>query len=154
MGSPTLITLDDALTGVTVLGFDTSPFIYFIERHPNYVELMREIIRRIDVGSIAGYSSAVTLTEVLTKPKQAGDTVVENAYRTLLLGSRNFTILPIDTAIADSAADLRARYRLRTPDALQLAAAIQAGCQAFITNDGLLRRVADIRILVLSELTL
>jgi hypothetical protein len=29
--------LDEALAGVTTLGFDTSPFIYFIERHPTYI---------------------------------------------------------------------------------------------------------------------
>ena len=55
--------LDDALAGVVRLGFDTAPFIYFIERHPKYVDVMREVIRRIDSGAIASYGSALTLTE-------------------------------------------------------------------------------------------
>jgi hypothetical protein len=33
--------LDEALAAVTTLGFDTSPFIYFIERHPTYIPTVR-----------------------------------------------------------------------------------------------------------------
>jgi predicted nucleic acid-binding protein len=67
MGSPTM-RLDEALQGILRLGIDTAPFIYFVERHPDYLGLMREIIRRIDAGEIEAVSSVVTLTEVLTHP--------------------------------------------------------------------------------------
>ena len=40
-----------------------------------------------------------------------------------------------DLAIADNAARLRARHKLRTPDAIQVATAIQGGAGAMITND-------------------
>ena len=49
-----MIKLDQVLEGVTRLGFDTALFIYFVERHSSYVDLLREIIRRVDVGTIAG----------------------------------------------------------------------------------------------------
>ena len=94
----------------------------------------------------------VTLTEVLTQPKQKGNTTVEQEYRDLLLYSRNFKLLPIEADIAERAADLRARYHLRTPDALQIAAALIAGCQAFLTNDPPLKRVIELRVLVLDDL--
>ena len=94
----------------------------------------------------------VTLTEVLTQPKQKGNTTVEQEYRDLLLHSRNFKLLPIDSVIAERAADLRARYRFRTPDALQIAAALAAGCQAFLTNDSALKRTTELRVLVLDDL--
>ena len=152
MGRTPLTKLDDALTAVTKLGFDTAPFIYFMERHPAYVDLLRAIFSRVDAGTLAGYSSVITLTEVLTKPKQAGDTTIEHEYRRRLLRGRNFTLLPIDPAIAERASDLRARYRLRTPDALQVAAALGSGCQALVTNDIALRRVTELRVLVLDEL--
>lgn len=60
----------------------------------------------------------------------------------------------VDAAIAERAAALRARYTLRTPDALQIATALHAGCQGFLTNDTALRRVTDLRVLVLHELEL
>ncbi len=144
--------LDEALASVTVLGFDTAPLIYFVERHPAYVDMMREVLRRVDTGALMGYSSVVTLTEVLTQPKRVGNTTVETEYRDLLLHSRNFGLVSIDASIAEQAADLRARYRLRTPDALQIAAALTAGCEAFLTNDPPLKRVAELQVLVLDEL--
>ena len=146
--------LDDALIGVTRLGFDTAPFIYFVERHPAYVGIVREVIRRVDSGIISGCASVVTLTEVLTQPKRLGNTALEVSYRELLLQSRNFTLIAIDAAIAEQAADLPARYGLRTPDALQVAAALSAGCEAFLTNDTTLKRMAELGILVLDELEL
>jgi predicted nucleic acid-binding protein len=143
--------VDDALANVTALGFDTAPLIYFVERHPTYVDIVREFIRQVDIGAVLGYSSMVTLTEVLVQPKQQGNTTVEQEYRDLLLHSRNFTLLPVDSAIAGRAADLRARYRFRTPDALQLAAALTSGCQAFLTNDTNLKRVRELKVLVLDD---
>jgi hypothetical protein len=35
--------LDDALAGVTRLGFDTAPVIYFVEAHPQYDALVTEV---------------------------------------------------------------------------------------------------------------
>lgn len=145
--------LDDALAGVTVLAIDTAPFIYLIERHPVYLDRVRAVFERVDSGVIQGYCSTLTLTEVLTRPYQVGDMDLINTYRRLLRSSRHLTLLPISADIADRAADLRARYRLRTPDALQLASALVAGCQAFLTNDRALSRVVDLSVLVLDDLT-
>ena len=146
--------LDEALAGVTTLGFDTSPFIYFIERHPTYIDVVREVIRRVDAGMVRGYSSVVTLIEVLTQPKRIGNTALEREYHDLLLHGRHFEMISIDALIAEQAAALRARYALRTPDALQIAAAVHVGCQAFLTNDIALKRVTGPRMLILDELEL
>jgi len=55
-------------------------------------------------------------------------------------------------AIADRAASLRARYRLRTPDAIQIATALQTRVDAFLTNDRDLRRVEEVPVLLIDEL--
>jgi predicted nucleic acid-binding protein len=144
--------IDDALAGVTKLGIDTSPFIYFVERYPVYVDRVREIFRRIDAGAVAGYTSMLTVTEVLTQPKREGKHQVEADYRAMLYQSRHLDLLLIDATVAERAADLRAAYRLRTPDALQVAAALAAGCEAFLTNDAALQRVTELRVLVLDDL--
>ncbi|MHB8646820.1 MAG: type II toxin-antitoxin system VapC family toxin [Thermomicrobiales bacterium] len=154
MGAAILTPLDTALADVTALGFDTVPFIYFIERHPAFVTMMREIFRRVHGGAILGYTSTITLTELLTKPYHEGNTTLARRYYALITRSRNLTLVPIDAPIADAAAELRARYSLRTPDALQIAAAITAGCDTFLTNDHALQRVADIRVLVLDTLAM
>ncbi|HTG15538.1 MAG TPA: PIN domain-containing protein [Blastocatellia bacterium] len=71
-----------------------------------------------------------------------------------LINAANFQTLPIDIKTATSAADLRARYNLRTPDALRVATALAAGCDAFLTNDSDMQRVSELRVLVLDQLEL
>jgi predicted nucleic acid-binding protein len=49
------------------------------------------------------------------------------------------------------AEELRAKYGVRTPDALQLAAAVQAGATGFITNDRRLEAIKELEIGVLDD---
>lgn len=152
MGPSSLTALDKALSGVHRLAIDTAPIIYFIEENPKYLPLVDLVFEKIDIGSLTAITSAITLTEVLAHPLRLGNDELRKRYSELLLGSRNFATLPIEISMADTAAELRARHGLRTPDALQLACGIAAGCDAFLTNDRPLRRVTEIRVLVLDEL--
>jgi predicted nucleic acid-binding protein len=47
-----------------------------------------------------------------------------------------------------------APHNLRTPDALHVAAGIDARCDAFLTNDTGMKHVTEIAVLVLDELEL
>lgn len=146
-----MITLDAALTNVTRIGLDTAPFIYFVEQHPTYIERVRDVVRRIATGSIVGHTSVITLSEVLTKPLQVGNTALAQRYRRFLGHSRNLSLDSVDAPIAERAADLRARYGLRTPDAIQIATALAARCSVFLTNDMRLQRVTELHVLMLDE---
>ena len=112
------------------------------------------IFQRVANGTLRGLTSVITLSEVLVHPLGQGNTPLRDAYFRLLLNSRDFATLSIDAAIAERAAELRARYGLRTPDALQIATALIAGCTAFLTNDVRLKRVTELRVLVLDDLML
>jgi predicted nucleic acid-binding protein len=148
------VKLNDALRGVARLGLDTAPLIYLIEAHPTYRPLVRDIARRISDGYMAGITSVVTLGEVLVQPLARGDVALQQQYRDLLLHSFGFRTLPVDAAVAERAAELRARYGMRLPDALQVAVALNEGCEAFLTNDRRLARVREISVLVLDDLVL
>jgi predicted nucleic acid-binding protein len=58
----------------------------------------------------------------------------------------------LDTALLLRAAELRARYNLTLTDAFQVACALDADCEAFLTNDFGLKRVTEIQIIVLDAL--
>jgi predicted nucleic acid-binding protein len=146
--------ITDALTGVQSLYIETAPLIYYVEENPAYVTKMDAIIKAVETTTIEAVSSVILLTEVLPHPIKLGNTKLEQEYRNILLHSGGFGLLPVTGQIAEFAADLRARYNLRTPDALHVATAISAGCDAFLTNDIALQRVAEITILVLDELEL
>jgi predicted nucleic acid-binding protein len=144
--------LSETLSGIITLGLDTAPIIYFIEANPSLDQLITGIFERIAKGECAGVTSVITLTEVLTMPLRSGNRTLQNQYIELLRSSENFITLPVSFSIAEKAAELRARYNLRTPDAIQIATAMEAGCQAFLTNDLRLKRVEEIEIILLSEL--
>lgn len=147
--------LSQALAGVRQIMFDTAPVIYFVEAHPQYDAVVTAIFHQVDQGAILGATSLVALTEVLTKPLRAGNRALAQQYRDLLTQSVNFRLQPtITLAESEQAAELRARYNLRTPDALQFAIALSTGSDAFLTNDGDLKRVQAVKVLVLDELKL
>ena len=145
------IDIDSALSGVTRLGIDTQIVIYFVEVHPEYDELVTEIFQRIAENTLIGVTSVITLIEVLIHPLQQGNVRLQQEYRDLLLHSNNFQMMTIDTAIAERAAEIRTRYNLRIPDALQIATALAAGCEAFLTNDAKLKSVKELQILLLDD---
>jgi predicted nucleic acid-binding protein len=148
------VSVRDALRGVRRLALDTAPIIYFVEAHPGYFPLCEAVFRAVSAGTIRACTSDLTRTEVLTLPLRNGDTGLADIYRALLSPPSELEALPVDAAVAETAADLRARYGLKTPDALQVATAITAGCEAFLTGDKGLRRVTEVRVLVLDDLTL
>ncbi|WP_119065697.1 type II toxin-antitoxin system VapC family toxin [Aggregatilinea lenta] len=96
----------------------------------------------------------LTLTEVLIHPLRKGNDPLKQRYHNILVENADFQLLPITARVTESAADLCARYNLRAPDALHIASAIDADCNAFLTNDMRLKRVTEILILVLDELEL
>jgi predicted nucleic acid-binding protein len=148
------VKISDVLEGVQRLYTETAPLIYYVEENPTYVAKMDAIIEAIEDRPIEAVSSVITLTEVLTRPVKLGNARLEREYRDILLHSGGFRLLTITARIAESAAALRARYNLRTPDALHVAASIDARCDAFLTNDTGIKRVTEITVLVLDELEL
>ena len=128
--------------------------IHYVETNPRCVALRDAVFDHIAGGRLSGVASAVTLTETLVQPLRLGAHELADRYRDLLTGSENFETLPVTLAVAETAADLHARYNLRTADALVAATAIQSGCQALVTNDDRLPRVAELRVIFLDDTSL
>ena len=146
--------LDDALQGVSNLGLDTAPIIYFVEANPTYDKLVTNIFNRVAAGELEGWTSVISLSEVFVQPIHSNRKDLQKQYRELLLNSTNFHTLPITAAVAEEAARLRGMYALRLPDAIQIAFAINAGCDANVCSDRSMQRVAEIGVLLLDELEL
>jgi predicted nucleic acid-binding protein len=149
-----MINLTDALKNVSTLAFDTAPIIYFVEANPNYDARVTAIFERVESGIITGITSVISLCEVLVHPIRNQNANLQKRYREILQNSPNFYTKQINSSIAGTAAELRAKYNLRTPDALQIATASENNCDAFLCNDKNLKRVAELKFLILDELTL
>ena len=111
---------------------DTAPFIYILESHPQFSDQFAGLFEAAAAGKLTIALSTITLAEVLTGPLKAGQTALAKRYEKALSG---YTLISVTPSIAALAAQLRARYRLKLPDAIQLATALDAGAAAFVTHD-------------------
>ncbi len=145
------MTLPAALADGPV-ALDTAVFIYYIEEHPDYLPLVEPLFAEIDGGGREAVTSALTLLEVLVVPYRAADLALANRYEALFTRSRGLRVVDLDRTQLRTAAQLRALYRLRTPDALQLAAALTNGCPTFVTNDRELPPIPGLRVVQLDDL--
>ena len=142
-----------ALLGRGSLALDTAVFIYFMEEHPKFLGVVEPIFNAIDSERVRGVTSALTLLETLVVPYRARDDALAARYETLLTRSRGLRLVEIDRPCLRSAARLRSRHRLRTPDAIQIAAALGQRCPCFVTNDRKLPEIPGIEVVQLSSLT-
>jgi predicted nucleic acid-binding protein len=81
-----------------------------------------------------------------------GNQKAVNDYKDILTNFPNLEIVNVDLEIADIASTLRSRYSIKTPDAIQVATAINKGCSAFITNDFALQKIEEINVLILKDI--
>jgi len=72
--------VSEALHDVLNLAFDTAPIIYFIEANPAYDELVSDIFNRVASGAINGWTSVISLTEVLVQPIVLGRVDLQQTY--------------------------------------------------------------------------
>lgn len=126
-----------------IIGIDTAPLIYFIEEHPDYIYKIDKFFAGMDNGDFSVVTSTITLLEVLVHPLRKNNQSVAEEYKDILLNSCLVT-MEISNEMSMEAARLRAAYNIRTPDALQIAAALVAGASCFLTNDTNLPRIPSI----------
>jgi predicted nucleic acid-binding protein len=143
--------LDEDLAGHTIIGVDTAPFIYLWEAHPRYAPLSAVDFRHLKRPDVQGITSMITLIEACVHPQRQGRQDLIDAYERALLDSQQVRTLLIDAPVARRAVALRAALDIRVPDALQIAAALQAGATLFVTNDRRLSTVRQIQVLLLDD---
>lgn len=134
------------------IGIDTMVFIYHIEEPPIYCQITESIFDAIEKGKRTAVTSVITLLEILIKPKIENNPEAVKDYKDILLTFPNLRIFDVDIKVSDMASDLRAKYNMRTPDAIQIATAIISRAGTFLTNDESLKRVKDIKVVLLEDM--
>jgi predicted nucleic acid-binding protein len=130
---------------------DTAPLIYLLEGRGGRQKTVAEQFRHWVENGTSLETSVLTLTELLTGPRRDGNEHLARHYRAGLADLLGRPLLGIDEKVADHAASLRANFKFRTPDALQLSAAIHAGCDVFYTNDKRLLVCSEIDVLLVDH---
>jgi predicted nucleic acid-binding protein len=133
------------------IGVDTPIFIYHIEGTTHLAGLAGVALDELAGGAFTGVTSVLTLMEIAVKPLQMGRPDVAEEYEVLLANYPNLVMAAIDRPTVRRAAELRAEYRLRPADALQVAACLEQGATAFLSNDRDLRRITDLHVWMLED---
>lgn len=141
----------DSLRG-QIVGLDTTPLIYFIEKHPDYVNIIRPFFKAVKDGKCEVVTSTITLLGTLVRPLKLGDKYYAEKYRTILLRTKGLTIVPVSAEIAEVAASLRAKYNVHFADSIEMATAINGGASTFLTNDLALPSLPNLKVLTLEAI--
>jgi len=116
------------------IALDTSLFILALENNSDF-PLATELFRLIPKSKATVYASVLVITEVLNKSYELKHVNRIPDQMDFLTGKGLIDLVEIDKAIALRAAELRAKYSLKTPDAIHLATAVERNCEYFLTTD-------------------
>jgi len=133
---------------------DTCIFIYWIEGPAPFDTRVRTHLAALQAAGHRFAISEFSRLECLVKPLGLGDGALLLDYERLFLAP-NVAFVPLSAPVFELAANIRGVHayasgkRYSAPDALHLAAAIQSGCDSFLTNDRRLVGFPDITVDVL-----
>ena len=114
--------------------WDTNLFIYLFEKNAEWSSRVIELRRRMLARRDELLTSYLTIGEVIAKPKQLGNVMLEKSYLNFF-ASGSIELVAFDLEAAKRYGDIRSRERIRPADAIQLACAAAAGTDLFVTND-------------------
>ena len=116
---------------------DACVLIYAHEGSPACAQ---RILEKMDAQADARLAvSPLVKLECLVGPMRSGNLVLQRGYEAALA---RLLLLDMSEDVYLQAAELRARFGLKTPDALHLACAQHHGCAALWTNDGRLAKAS------------
>ena len=114
---------------------DSAPIIYLLEGHPHFAARFAPLFERAEAGDYELVISTVTLVEVLTGPLRTGNETLAQQYRRTLTAQPVWRLADLNASIAHRAARLRGSFKLRLPDAVQVATALETASIALVTHD-------------------
>jgi predicted nucleic acid-binding protein len=160
-----LTELRKSLVGHQRIAIDTNIFVYLLQHSERYTEMAEAVFAWVKQPGHSAVVSTIVLTELLVPlyrqagsighfltgklssldvlPYRAAGEESSSGLLMLLATYANLEWIAADFGIADLAAQYRARYRLKTPDALHAATAVHSGATGFVTNDASFNRVEE-----------
>lgn len=132
---------------------DTNIWIYSLEEYSYFAYSLRQLFQSIDDGELEAITSELTLAETLVKPLRDSNLELQTVYRLAIQNLGGLSVLPVSRDVLLKAAEISANTRLKLPDAIHAATAILSECSTFLTNDELFRRVSELYVVILSEIS-
>ena len=147
-----MATLASALAGHQRVALDTPVWIYHLEGSTVYGRAADSVLEAVAQERVRAVASELLLLELLVAPLKKGLQDAADGIELELVHFPNLDLIPVTREILLRAAEIRAHYELRTPDAIMLATAAESGATLVITNDSAWRRIREIDVVLLRDL--
>lgn len=140
------------MTGFKRVFIDTAPIIYYLENSSQYMNSIKKFFAACVKSDIQIVTSTITVEEYLVLPYLNGRMELVENFK-CFIDYMNMEVVEINFRIAERGAKIRGRYKsFKEMDALQIATAIESGCDMFFTNDKQLRQERELPCMTLDDL--
>lgn len=139
--------LDDA----RLVHVDARVLAYHLLGSSEYAELTRAVVAGMGLDGYRAQSSALALYQILAEVYRRGDSGLADDVAKLLTVHPTLHLVPVDAEISVQAAQVRAQLGGRAERALQIATALVAGADVFLTERSGLRRIVGMSVVNLED---
>jgi predicted nucleic acid-binding protein len=133
-----------------IIYVDSCIIIYTVEKIPEYSQLLQPIWQKLAQDEIEIITSELTFMECLVLPLKLNNNRLIMAYQNIL-STTKIKLQPISLPILRDGANLRAKSKIKTADAIHIATALSLNCDLFLTNDLGLKNIPNLSTIVLRE---
>lgn len=135
------------------LYLDTNVLIYLFEGFPTFRHVLTEMTECADAGEASLFTGEITIAELMVIPFKKDQPALIKFYMEALEDKRFIKLLPSTQKVYLKTAYLRATQpKMKTPDAIHVATAVEGAMDVFITNDAGIKTPDGLERLLLSDL--
>jgi len=128
---------------------DTNVFLAILNEEENW-QLAEKLLIDVNDGKHTGYTSVICVSEILSGFYAEDESEKGEMFLTDLKAINNITITDVDLIIAKDAARIRAKYRIKLPDAMIASSCKIHKCK-LITQDENFKKVKEIEVRSIDE---
>jgi len=129
---------------------DTNIFLAILNEEENW-QFAEKVLLDIHNGKYTGYTSVICVSEILSGFYAEDESEKGEMFLTDLKAINNLTITDVDLIIAKDAAKMRAKYKIKLPDAMIASSCMIHKCK-LITQDENLKKVKEIDVKSIDEI--
>ena len=131
---------------------DTAPFIYLIEKHPEFVDSIKRYFTELYTEEAELLTSVITLSEFGVGPNKKGKPELVQQFEEFI-EKIGIKMVNVNRDHAKLSSKLRSKYQfLKGMDSLQIAMAQLENCDHFLTNDIKLSKIREIKVVLVKDL--
>ena len=114
---------------------DANVFLNVKNKEEPFYSYSEEVLNSVDEGRNKALLSTVVVAEICCGYYLTGETKDKDDFILHVSSSQNFSIIDLNTLIADQAAYVRSKTGMKLPDAIIVATAMVEKANRIITND-------------------